>query len=760
MAPGIVILEVTRVHSVKTLQCWEHFIIQKVTIGLCVHATTDKHQRSYAEGRETQNKARRLRSFNHRPHESILSLTSVRLCKRVDQRPMPPFFRAGSPPPPPGQKKPLRENEASPCSSFLSLQLLDPADRKGVDRPISKPNRHDRPRFRLSLRELPLSDAAMHMERLGVSVLLTSNEVTQRATRRQKTRTVDSSDFIDQLPLKPTSRQRRRNLLVGAGFLLSQPVSHQASSIPALRREQSQTRNRLPICQPYPYQVLKLVLALRRTSPTPRGQGGCITPSRLSLATVVATLRFAGNARLMLKDVQGPKLPTPEARRCLYRLADPIQKVPRNPSRAEGGERDDQNTRATITQVIQHSKDRWRHESQWAYRGSGTRHIPEKMVRYCLEQSLLAQRLRFMAVDGHSEFLVNIKCGRGCVVIRLLASHLGEPGSVLSGVALGFSHVVIMPDNVARRRVFSGISRFPHPGTPAFHGVHWHYLLHKVRFWKTQETSSHRFFSLALWQRGNDSVCSRVPRLGGRVPFLVDIHSIPQKLRAWADYSSLAKANQVRVPAVSPVSSHVRIVSDDAAGRRVFSGFSSSPRLCIPALHLASPTSALATSMRVGAFSDLPLGALYALDVCKHLELGKHVSSIYRKGVYGQFRDVRFSARSLETRSSPPPPITLSSRHHLYRWLHIHPTLLTFVMKNKFRGEKNLVGAEEEGAVARILRTRPLLGFRMARGSLGMLLVRVNLFIHSSNLVLGRTNSGVVACVGYIDFPFTSLRDQ
>ncbi|KAJ8895470.1 hypothetical protein PR048_000803 [Dryococelus australis] len=31
----------------QTTQCWEHFII------LCVHATTDKHQRSYAEGRET-----------------------------------------------------------------------------------------------------------------------------------------------------------------------------------------------------------------------------------------------------------------------------------------------------------------------------------------------------------------------------------------------------------------------------------------------------------------------------------------------------------------------------------------------------------------------------------------------------------------------------------------------------------------------------------------------------------------------------------
>ncbi|KAJ8869891.1 hypothetical protein PR048_028900 [Dryococelus australis] len=50
MAPRIVILEVMRVHSVKTPKCWEHFIIQNVTIGLCVHTTPDKHQRSNAEG--------------------------------------------------------------------------------------------------------------------------------------------------------------------------------------------------------------------------------------------------------------------------------------------------------------------------------------------------------------------------------------------------------------------------------------------------------------------------------------------------------------------------------------------------------------------------------------------------------------------------------------------------------------------------------------------------------------------------------------
>ncbi|KAJ8871642.1 hypothetical protein PR048_027969 [Dryococelus australis] len=62
-----------------------------------------------------------------------------------------------------------------------------------------------------------------------------------------------------------------------------------------------------------------------------------------------------------------------------------------------------------------------------------------------------------------TEVIYKLKRGRGGVVARLLASHLGEPGSIPGGVAPGFSHVGIVPDDVAGRRVFSGISRFPHP---------------------------------------------------------------------------------------------------------------------------------------------------------------------------------------------------------------------------------------------------------------------------------------------------------
>ncbi|KAJ8898180.1 hypothetical protein PR048_003540 [Dryococelus australis] len=42
-------------------------------------------------------------------------------------------------------------------------------------------------------------------------------------------------------------------------------------------------------------------------------------------------------------------------------------------------------------------------------------------------------------------------------------NKLGEPGSVPGGVALGFTHVGIVPDDAVGRRVFSGISRYTPP---------------------------------------------------------------------------------------------------------------------------------------------------------------------------------------------------------------------------------------------------------------------------------------------------------
>ncbi|KAJ8887049.1 hypothetical protein PR048_013264 [Dryococelus australis] len=57
--------------------------------------------------------------------------------------------------------------------------------------------------------------------------------------------------------------------------------------------------------------------------------------------------------------------------------------------------------------------------------------------------------------------------GRGTVVVRLLTTHQGEPGLIPGGVTPAFSHVRIVPDNVAGRRVFRGISRFPYLCSPA-----------------------------------------------------------------------------------------------------------------------------------------------------------------------------------------------------------------------------------------------------------------------------------------------------
>ncbi|KAJ8868938.1 hypothetical protein PR048_030479 [Dryococelus australis] len=55
----------------------------------------------------------------------------------------------------------------------------------------------------------------------------------------------------------------------------------------------------------------------------------------------------------------------------------------------------------------------------------------------------------------------------GGVVVRLLASHLGESGSSPGGVVPGFSHVGIVPDDAAGGRAFSRVSRFLRPYIPA-----------------------------------------------------------------------------------------------------------------------------------------------------------------------------------------------------------------------------------------------------------------------------------------------------
>ncbi|KAJ8881014.1 hypothetical protein PR048_017487 [Dryococelus australis] len=57
----------------------------------------------------------------------------------------------------------------------------------------------------------------------------------------------------------------------------------------------------------------------------------------------------------------------------------------------------------------------------------------------------------------------NCRRGGGGVVVRLLTSCRDEPGSIPGGVTPGISHVGIVPDNAAGRRVFTGYFPFPVP---------------------------------------------------------------------------------------------------------------------------------------------------------------------------------------------------------------------------------------------------------------------------------------------------------
>ncbi|KAJ8872587.1 hypothetical protein PR048_026193 [Dryococelus australis] len=95
--------------------------------------------------------------------------------------------------------------------------------------------------------------------------------------------------------------------------------------------------------------------------------------------------------------------------------------------------------------------------------------VPRKMASKVFT-ALLEQRKRAISLRGaRSRGESSRECGssaffalwvqggdRSGVVVRLLASHLGEPGSILGGVTPGFSHMVIVPDDAAGRRVFLG----------------------------------------------------------------------------------------------------------------------------------------------------------------------------------------------------------------------------------------------------------------------------------------------------------------
>ncbi|KAJ8870167.1 hypothetical protein PR048_029180 [Dryococelus australis] len=81
------------------------------------------------------------------------------------------------------------------------------------------------------------------------------------------------------------------------------------------------------------------------------------------------------------------------------------------------------------------------------------------------ELILVTTRLCTNVLQKHSTRIG--KAAADCAVVRALAFRLYEPGSTPGGVAPVFSHVGIVADDAAGRRVFSGISSFPRPCVPA-----------------------------------------------------------------------------------------------------------------------------------------------------------------------------------------------------------------------------------------------------------------------------------------------------
>ncbi|KAJ8868518.1 hypothetical protein PR048_030046 [Dryococelus australis] len=95
-----------------------------------------------------------------------------------------------------------------------------------------------------------------------------------------------------------------------------------------------------------------------------------------------------------------------------------------------------------------------------------TSSIGRRLVWHVSRTIVNAERLSSQSTAKRSR-----RWGRGGVVVRLLAYHQGEPGSIPGDAAPEPPHVGIVPDHAVGRRVSSEISRFPptlHSGTAPY----------------------------------------------------------------------------------------------------------------------------------------------------------------------------------------------------------------------------------------------------------------------------------------------------
>ncbi|KAJ8886164.1 hypothetical protein PR048_012373 [Dryococelus australis] len=180
--------------------------------------------------------------------------------------------------------------------------------------------------------------------------------------------------------------------------------------------------------------------------------------------------------------------------------------------------------------------------------------------------------------------------GRGGEVVRLLASHLGEPGSFPRGVAPRFSYEGIVHDDVAGQRGFLGRLPFAPPfhsgaapHSPHFTLIGFQYLALKSR----PNLFTHSFSCETIRRHLKNS----------RIHF--ETRSATWKI--WfPDFPAyIVDSRRVR--------SRIFARENSSARCRWLARFLADlpfPRLCIPALihaHFASPSSALKTSMLTAA---------------------------------------------------------------------------------------------------------------------------------------------------------------
>ncbi|KAJ8892484.1 hypothetical protein PR048_005064 [Dryococelus australis] len=168
--------------------------------------------------------------------------------------------------------------------------------------------------------------------------------------------------------------------------------------------------------------------------------------------------------------------------------------------------------------------------------------------------------------------------------------------------------MVNVPDDAVGRRVFSRISRFLHPFIRTV--LHTHLASPSSRCSHTEDVPG--CGRISPWTRSERRVLTAWRQLLGAKQPVIRTNQFFDRTQAlpWtpAGHPLLATArlrrcgSQVKtsIPGrVTPGFAHFGIVTDDAVGRREFSGISRFPRPCIPALlhsGLISPSSALNTS--------------------------------------------------------------------------------------------------------------------------------------------------------------------